>query len=117
VPGTWPPVPIDGRDCMDGGIWSLTNADLAAGSSRIVVVAPFGWGDDNPVSGHLRAELALLERHGGAVTVIMPDEAARTAMSDNPLDPARRPASLTAGLAQAARLAAHAAPSLGTAAA
>ncbi len=100
VPGTWAPIAIQDRACIDGGVYSLTNADLAAGAERIVIIAPFGWGDDNPVSGHLRAEVDLLERDGAIVTVIVPDENARAAMSDNVLDPSRRSVSLKAGLEQ-----------------
>lgn len=102
VPGTWPPVRINGRAYVDGGVYSLVNADLAAGAERVHVIAPFGWGDDNPVSGHLRAEVTFLERHGSHVTVIVPDDAAGAAMSDNVLDPARRSDSVAAGLRQAA---------------
>ena len=40
VPGVWPPVTIAGSRYVDGGIWSVANADLAAGCDRILVLAP-----------------------------------------------------------------------------
>lgn len=100
VPGTWPVVPIGGRQWMDGGIASMTHADAAAGHARVVVLSPFGYSEDNPVSGHLRAEVAALRAGGSAVQVIVPDAASQAAMGANVLDPARRPASAAAGLQQ-----------------
>jgi NTE family protein len=40
VPGVWPPTTIGGRRWIDGGVRSATNADLAAGYERVVVLAP-----------------------------------------------------------------------------
>ena len=105
VPGTWPPVRIGEQTFIDGGVYSHVNADLAAGAEEVHIVAPFGWGEDNPVSGHLRAEVGLLKARGSRVNVIIPDEASIAAMSDNVLDPARRAGSVVAGLRQAAELA------------
>ncbi|MGH9095989.1 MAG: patatin-like phospholipase family protein, partial [Acidimicrobiales bacterium] len=34
VPGVWPPVSIGGRRYIDGGVRSVTNADLASGCGR-----------------------------------------------------------------------------------
>ena len=105
VPGTWPAVPINGRAWMDGGIRSLSNADLAAPAKRVLVIAPLGYAEGNPVSGHLQAEVRLLMEGGARVMVIVPDERSAEAMTDNPLDPARCPASAAAGVAQALRIA------------
>jgi NTE family protein len=100
VPGAWPVVEIDGHRFMDGGIRSMTNADLAEGACRVVVIAPLGYSDGNPVSGHLRREVAGLESGGTQVTVIVPDATAQDAIGDNVLDPARRASSARAGLEQ-----------------
>lgn len=100
VPGVWPVVPIGGQQFMDGGIRSMTNADLALGASHVVVLAPLGYSDGNPVSGHLRAEVEKLREAGCHTTVIVPDEPALRALGDNVLDPARRAPSAAAGLAQ-----------------
>ncbi|MCU1513621.1 MAG: patatin-like phospholipase family protein, partial [Microbacteriaceae bacterium] len=40
VPGIWPTVEINGRRYMDGGVRSTANADLAAGSDRVLVIVP-----------------------------------------------------------------------------
>jgi NTE family protein len=100
VPGAWPVVSLDGRKFMDGGIRSMTNADLAQGARHVVVLAPLGYSENNPVSGHLRAEVAQLESTGARVDVIVPDAASLQALGDNVLDPARRAPSARAGLAQ-----------------
>jgi NTE family protein len=104
VPGAWSPVDVgDGRLCIDGGIWSITNADIASAASHVTVLAPLGYGDDNPIGGLLRAEVATLEAAGCTVTVIAPDAPSDQAMSDNVLDPARRADSVRAGLNQVKR--------------
>ena len=40
VPTVWPPVAINGRHYIDGGMRSTANVDLAAGADRVVVLAP-----------------------------------------------------------------------------
>ncbi|NMD45933.1 MAG: patatin-like phospholipase family protein [Propionibacterium sp.] len=42
MPGVMPPVTIDGRPFLDGGLRSPANADLAAGCRRVLVLAPQG---------------------------------------------------------------------------
>lgn len=106
VPGTWPVTEIAGRQFMDGGIRSMTNADLAMGAAQVVVLAPLGYSEDNPVSGHLRAEAAQLRAAGCQVDVIVPDGPSLRALGDNVLDPARRIPSAEAGVAQGLALAA-----------
>lgn len=103
VPGVWPPVTIDGRRWIDGGMRSATNADLASGCSRIVIVAPTTFGGRG-VRG-AAGQAAELRAAGAQVVLITPDAAARRAIGRNVLDPARRAASARAGLAQAATVA------------
>ncbi|MFC0506121.1 patatin-like phospholipase family protein [Micromonospora costi] len=99
VPGVWPPVTIGERRYVDGGMRSPVNADLAAGSDRVVVLAPttaaFG-----PMP-RLSAQVAALRGQGARVVVVSPDAAARAAIGRNVLDPARRAAAARAGRAQA----------------
>ncbi|MEV1331399.1 patatin-like phospholipase family protein [Micromonospora costi] len=99
VPGVWPPVTIGGRRYVDGGMRSPVNADLAAGSDRVVVLAPttaaFG-----PMP-RLAVQVAALRGQGARVVVVSPDAAARAAIGRNVLDPARRAAAARAGRAQA----------------
>jgi NTE family protein len=97
VPGVWPPVTIDGRRYMDGGVRSGANADLAAGYDRVVVVAPLPRGFGSSVF----TEVTKL-RTSARVELVVPDEAARKSFGRNVLDPASRPVAARAGLAQSA---------------
>jgi NTE family protein len=99
VPGVWPPVPINGRRWMDGGMRSAANADLAAGFDRVVVLAPIWKG--------LRVMPAALDQcqqlasGGSAVVLVTPGAEAAAAMGPNVLDSARRGPAAQAGYAQA----------------
>ncbi|MCW3814556.1 patatin-like phospholipase family protein [Micromonospora sp. DR5-3] len=103
VPGVWPPVGIGDRHYVDGGVRSMTNADLAAGADRVLIIqpvlrdAPQPWGD-------LNAEIAALAP--AAVHVISADQASVDAFGTNALSPATRAAPARAGRAVGA---AHAA--------
>lgn len=101
VPGAWPTVPIGETSYMDGGIRSMTNADLAVGFRQVVVLAPLGYCDDNPVSGHLRQELQTLRESGSLVQAVLPDSVSTQTIGDNVLDPSRRAAAAEAGFRQA----------------
>lgn len=109
VPLVWPAVRIGDRTYMDGGMHSGTNADLAAGSGRVLVLVPAGPQEDQPILPE--AEAAAL---GDAkLSVISADEAAIAAIGPNPLDPATRRPAAEAGRALGARLAAEVAVTLG----
>jgi NTE family protein len=102
VPGVWPPVTIDGRRYMDGGARSGTNADLAAGYDRVVVIAPLPRGI-GPMPGAATQVEALRAR--SQVALVTPNRATVKAFGRNVLDPARRAGAARAGRAQAATLA------------
>jgi NTE family protein len=102
VPGVYPPVTIDGRRYVDGGMRSAANADLADGYDRVVVLAPIPRG-----VGPLTSVDAQVTGLGSRVAVVSPDKASRTAIGRNVLDPAARAPSAEAGRAQAARVAAQ----------
>ncbi|MEO8971400.1 MAG: patatin-like phospholipase family protein [Ktedonobacteraceae bacterium] len=104
VPGIWPPVTIAGHRYMDGGVRSATNADLARGYERILILNPLG-ANANFLGNGLDAEVASLQRDGSQVLVIGPDAASTTAIGMNPLDPATREPSAKAGRIQARELA------------
>ena len=99
VPGIWPPVTIAGHRYMDGGVRSATNADLAHGYDRILILNPLGV-NANFLGAGLDAEVAALEREGSQVLVIAADAASTTAIGLNPLDPETRQPSALAGRAQ-----------------
>jgi NTE family protein len=100
VPGIWPPVTINGRRYVDGGMRSAANADLASGCERIVVIAPLAQGFG--VMESVAKQVARLTAQGSKVAVITPSVAARRAIGRNVLDPARRPGAALAGHDQAA---------------
>lgn len=101
VPCLFPPVTVNGRRYMDGGVRSRTNADLADGHDPVVVVAPLA-----PVrmSAGLDGELARL-RTRARVTLVAPDELALAALGGNVFDASRWQVAVDAGIAQGARLA------------
>jgi NTE family protein len=103
VPGVWPPITVDGHRYMDGGMRSPTNADLAAGHDRVLVLAPLPGMPGSPLGPGLDEELAALRERGAQVHVVTGDEAALRAFGSNPLDPATREPSARAGRAQADR--------------
>ncbi|TDV53542.1 patatin-like phospholipase family protein [Actinophytocola oryzae] len=101
VPGVWPPVTIDGRRYMDGGMRSAANADLASGYERIVVLAPIPRGI-GPMPGTFTQVEAL--RRESEVALLTPDPDAVAAFGKNPLDPIRRAAAARAGMIQSSAL-------------
>ncbi|MEU2168043.1 patatin-like phospholipase family protein [Micromonospora chersina] len=103
VPGIWPPVAIGDRRYVDGGVRSMTNADLAAGADRVLIIQP-SLADTPQPWGDLDAEIAALAP--AAVHVISADQASVDAFGTNALSPATRAASARAGRAVGA---AHAA--------
>jgi NTE family protein len=105
VPGIWPTVTIAGHRYMDGGVRSGTNADLATGYERILILNPMGANANLAGNGPAK-EAADLEHQGSQVLIIEPDAASLTAIGQNPLDPATRTPSAQAGLAQGRELAA-----------
>jgi NTE family protein len=100
VPGVYPPVTIDGRRYVDGGMRSAANADLAQGHDRLVVLAPIARGV-GPMAGVDAQVTGLVSR----VAVFSPDAGSRKAIGRNVLDPAARGPSAEAGRAQAATVA------------
>ncbi|HZT66691.1 MAG TPA: patatin-like phospholipase family protein [Acidimicrobiales bacterium] len=90
VPGIFPPITINGRRYIDGGMRSLTNADLAAGHDRVLVVTLTGGARSagaGPWAEHLRrtsaAEREAIAAAGGVVEVVGPDAEASSVMGLN----------------------------------
>lgn len=107
VPGVYPPITIDGRRYIDGGMRSGTNADMAKGHGRVVVVAVrLGAGEAAVrTAARLEAEVEALEADGARVTVLGPDEASLAAMGLNLMDFRKRADAARAGLDQGATMA------------
>lgn len=86
VPGMFPPITIGGRRYMDGGVLSGTNAHLATGHDRILVVSVMS----NAVPGAaaflrapLLAEIDALRAIGAQVGLVEFDEASAAACGGN----------------------------------
>lgn len=103
VPGVYPPITINGRRYIDGGMRSGTNADLARGYDNVVVVVVTS-GVAGPMAEaskkRLDAELEGLREGGGKVSLIGPDAASAEAFGLNLMDFRRRAGAAQAGLAQ-----------------
>jgi NTE family protein len=87
VPGIWPPVTINGHRYIDGGVRSSTNADLAAGCERVLVITPSQESAPQPW-GNLENEIAQLSP--ADVRVVYANEVSAAAFGTNPLSPSTR---------------------------
>src|SRR6266700_1525022 len=105
IPAYFTPVELDGARYVDGGVHSVTNADLLSDLDLVLVSCPMGltrdamtYAMDLPmraaVSMRLAREERVLRRAGVEVVSFLPTPADRTAMGGNPMD-ARRAAAVT----------------------
>jgi NTE family protein len=94
VPGVWPPVSINGNRYIDGGVRSVTNADLAAGCDRVLIVMPSQPSAPQPW-GNLDEEISQLSP--ADVRVVQADDASMVAFGLNPLSPSTRGPAARAG--------------------
>ncbi len=103
LPGVFAPVTIDGHRYMDGGVRSVTNADLAKGCKTALVLAPTA-GLNDPLAKDftffLDDELRTLRASGCTVELITPDAASIKAFGASIGDEHHRAAPLEAGRAQ-----------------
>ena len=111
VPGVFPPVTINGRRYMDGGMRSTTNADLASGYENVLVV-PVTTAARSMAGGIVRADLTEARRKrfdteiealhaaGSAVEVMAPNEEFSNAFGLNLMDFRRRREAAECGLRQ-----------------
>ena len=101
VPGIYPPITIDGRRYIDGGMRSAVNADMASGYEMVVVVAirvAAGAGEAaQRMRQALDAEIQVLKDGGGRVELVTPDDASVVAFGPNLMDRRRRPGAAQAG--------------------
>jgi NTE family protein len=111
VPGVYPPITINGRRYIDGGMRSGTNADVAKGHDLVVLVA-LRIGGPDPAQAErqkqvLDREVKALTDAGAKVELVTPDAQSQTAFGANLMDARVRPAAARAGLAQGRALAAQ----------
>lgn len=107
IPMWYQPVVVDGHRYVDGGTWSSTNLDLAAGLGleEVFVLAPqvsFVKLNGRPIGDRLAQrwryrvtlrclrELHRIRAEGAEVTVLGPGEEDLVAMGPNPMDFTRR---------------------------
>lgn len=102
VPAVYPPVPIGDDLCIDGGVRSGANADVAAGCDRLVALTPIARS-----VGPLPSTQGHVDALGVPAVIVSPDDASTAAIGKNLLDPAARAPSVRAGRAQAASVAAR----------
>jgi NTE family protein len=107
VPGVFPPITINGRRYIDGGMRSATNADMARGHARTLVIAlRLGAGAfAERMMKPLEREMQLIRDDGGEVELIVPDDASAESFGGNLMNPRHRPAAAKAGLEQGRRIA------------
>ncbi|MFF2550963.1 patatin-like phospholipase family protein [Nocardia sp. NPDC058058] len=97
VPGVFPPIPIDGRYYIDGGMRSPINADLAAGAEFMLIIEPLA---------HLFPHAPSDGELGGATTLsIIPDAETIAVFGIDLFNPAALHPSYEAGYRQAAEAA------------
>lgn len=102
IPGVWPPITLNGHRYMDGTVRSPTNADVAAGSDRVIVLAPMPEIRGLPGAGI--SEQVAPVRAAGQVVVVTPDAAAQAAMGRDMLSLSRQAVIAEAGVANASAL-------------
>lgn len=112
LPLIFSPMSIDGREYIDGAIWSPTNADVApaARDMHVLIVAPMSslHGPFNaPVRAASRATMLLeasaLKARGARVRIITPDRDAAAAIGNDLMLDQGLPATSAAGYAQGLR--------------
>jgi NTE family protein len=111
VPGVYPPTTIGGRHYIDGGLRSGTNADIAKGCRRVLILRAETFdafairGQQSTPHMTFEDELVELQQAGTQILVITPDEASAAARGPNPLDASRRDISAKTGREQGRLLA------------
>ncbi len=90
LPGLLPPVRINGRRYIDGGLRSSANADLASGFDEIWILSPFK-------ATSLDAEVERLAAGGAEVHLIKADDRRDLGLGIAVMDPAGRAAAARAG--------------------
>lgn len=103
VPGLYPPITIDGRRYIDGGMRSATNADIVSGAARVLALAVTVRPFESVMAEGARRELAALQAEGSRTSLILPDEASLAAFGSNLMDWSRHDSVAAAGLAQGRR--------------
>src|SRR5262249_60429998 len=97
VPAVWPPVTIGDRRYMDGGVGSTVNMTLANDCQVAVVLVPSGRSTPSPFGDGAAEEV---DAFAGSTFGVFADDQSLAAFGPNPLDPACRKPSASAGRRQ-----------------
>jgi NTE family protein len=100
VPTIFPPITIDGRRYIDGGMRSGTNADLAKDHGKVLIVAVAPPAFLAFMMPGFDAEMAQIRAAGGEAALIVPDAGSGEAFGPNLMDGSRRADIARAGHAQ-----------------
>ena len=97
-----PPYTIGDRRYIDGGYRANVNADLAAGYTRVLILAPFGVRTRKPLHWglHLIAQADQLRARGSKVETIFPGSDSLNTFGLNMMNPLARPPAAKAGYDQ-----------------
>jgi NTE family protein len=109
VPGVWPPMTVNRRRYVDGGVASIVHVaradddgfEITGPADRLIVIAPL----DPPAGGPFRSVSQEIEHRqeqypDTAAVAVIADETSVAAFGTNVLDPATMPASAAAGYEQ-----------------
>lgn len=99
VPLVWSPVTIEGRPYVDGGMRSATNADVAAGYERVLVIA-CGPEGPSPLGPWLDVAVEGLRAAGSSVEVVIADSTSQQAFGTNSLSLSTQAPAADAGRTQ-----------------
>ena len=105
VPLVFPAVEIDGALYMDGGMRSATNADLATGFDKVLVLSCGPEDPQSPLGPQLDAAVDGLRASGSEVLVLGADAESLAAFGGNSLAASSRIPSALAGRRQGASVA------------
>ncbi|WP_354517583.1 patatin-like phospholipase family protein [Paenarthrobacter sp. 4246] len=101
---------IGSNQYIDGGYRAnAENAGLAAGYSRVLVLAPFGGRTRTPLEWgmHLSGQVDALQANGSKVETIFPNRESEHMFGVNAMDLSLRPSAARAGFQQGKALAPH----------
>src|SRR6185295_18590653 len=108
VPGIYPPITIQGRRYIDGGMRSATNIDLVKGYERVLVIAVLSNMALDFMRAGIAREIERLTSAGAKVELIVPNANCLEAFGNNLMDSSRRGdvalAGAVQGRAEAARI-------------
>ncbi len=117
IPGFFRPIEIGGRAYVDGGVWSITNLDVAPAGRQtellclnpmrglpVATISRLGF-VNRVVRGREAVELAVVRGRGARVRLLGPSPDAGRLMAPSLMDPGPREAVLHAGYAQGRALA------------